>query len=254
LLVLRAILKNTVRKDNRYGDMASGDKNIHKNHRNRIRERFINHGLDSFEDYQVLELLLFYSIPRIDVNELAHRLINTFGSLHSVFDAPLEELKKVQGVGDNTAILLKLIPQLWRRYLISRENASGRVILSGSADAGRYIIPYFHSQRDEVVYIICLDNANRVISCKPLFKGNLNTAAVSTRKLVEHALRENAAGIIMAHNHLSGSTEPSKADVETTVAIARALRTVEIRLIDHIIVAGDAYSSILSVTDIGAIR
>lgn len=240
-------------KENRCSDMASEEKNIHKNHRMRFRERFINHGLDSFEDHQVLELLLFYSIPRIDVNELAHRLMNTFGSLHNVLDAPLEELKKIEGVGENTAVLLKLIPQLGRRYLISRENASGKVVLTGSADAGRYIIPYFHSQRDEVVYIICLDNANRVISCRPLFKGNLNSAAVSTRKLVEHALRENAAGIIMAHNHLSGSTNPSKADVETTVAIAKALRAVEIRLIDHIIIAGDAYSSILNETDIGII-
>lgn len=250
---LKAILLNTERKEKRCGNMAGKDNNIHNKHRMRIRERFINHGLDGFEDHQVLELLLFYSIPRIDVNGLAHRLISTFGSLHNVFDAPLEELKKVQGVGDNTAVLLKLIPQLGRRYLISIENASGKVVLTGSDDAGRYIIPYFHTQRDEVVYIICLDNANKVISCKPLFKGNLNSAAVSTRKLVEHALRENAAGIIMAHNHLSGSVQPSKADVETTVVIAKALRAVEIRLVDHIVVAGDSYSSVLSVADIGAI-
>lgn len=225
--------------------MAGENKCIHDSHRMRIRERFKNHGLDSFEDHQVLELLLFYSIPRMDVNELAHRLINTFGSFHGVFDAPLEELKKVKGVGDNTAALLKLIPQLARRYMISRENMSGRVVLTGSSDAGRYIVPFFQSERDEVVYIICLDNSGRVISCKPVFRGNLNSAAVSIRKLVEHILRENAAGVIMAHNHISGSSKPSKEDIETTSAVSKALKAVEIRLVDHIIVAGGEYCSIM---------
>lgn len=225
--------------------MTGNDKNIHSAHRKRVRERFLNHGLGSFEEHMVLELLLFYSIPRKDVNELAHILINTFGSLHAVFDAPVEELRKVPGVGENTVALLKLMPQVSRRYLISRQETLKNPQLTGTDDAGRYIIPHFHSERDEVVYIMCLDNSNRVLSFRPISRGNLNTASVSIRKLVEHAIRDNAAGIIMAHNHLSGSAEPSKADIDTTAEISVALKAVEIRLIDHIIVADSSYVSML---------
>lgn len=227
--------------------MAKNDKkeNIHKDHRRRVKDRFLNHGLDSFEDHLVLELLLYYTIPRMDVNDLAHKLINAMGSLHAVLDAPVEELLKIPGIGENTAVLLKLIPQINRRYLISRENSSGKVTLDGSKAAGRYIVPLFYSERDEVIYIISLDNENKVISCRPTFRGDLNSATVSIRKIVEHALRDNATSVIMAHNHTSGAAQPSEDDIKTTSDIDSALKAVEIKLADHIIVAGSDYMSML---------
>lgn len=225
--------------------MARDNNNLHSAHRRRVKERFLKHGLDNFDDHLVLELLLYYAIPRMDVNELAHILINRFGGLHKVLDASLEDLLKVPGVGENTAVLLKLIPQISRRYLISQENERNKVSLDSSKAAGKYIVPLFYSERDEVVFLLCLDNRNRIISCKPLCRGDVNYAAISIRKIVEYALRDNAAGVIIAHNHINNFAEPSKEDIEVSKDILNALKSVEIRLVDHIIVAGNDYISML---------
>ena len=208
-----------------------------------MKERFLRQGLDGFEDHLVLELLLFYAIPRIDVNELAHTLLDRFRSLHGVLDAPPEELKKVPGVGQNAALLLKLIPQLGRRYLLS-QYAKKDVVLQDSAQAGRYLIPFFQSERDEIVYVLCLNSKNKVLSCEPMFKGDLNAAQVSIRKIVELVLKENAASVILAHNHPGGSPEPSKEDILLTADITKALQAVDITLRDHIIVSGTDFVSL----------
>ena len=128
--------------------------NIHEGHRERLKKRFLEHGLESFEDYSVLELLLFYALPRSDVNPIAHALINKFGSLAAVFDAPVEELTHVPGIGINAAEYIKLIPQVSRRYLISR--ASFDNILDSTKKAGEYLLPRFYAERDEIVYLVCL--------------------------------------------------------------------------------------------------
>jgi DNA repair protein RadC len=215
---------------------------VHDGHRERLKKRFLEHGLDSFEDHAVLELLLFYALPRGDVNPLAHRLMDYFGSLAAVFDAPVDELIKVAGIGENTAVLLKLLPQAGRRYLLSRSRLDD--ILDSTKKAGDYLVPYFFGERDEVVYMVCLDAKCKVLGCKLLFRGSVNSASVSIRKIVENALHCNSTSVIIAHNHTSGIAVPSREDYETTRRIGTALGAVDITLTDHIIVADDDFVSL----------
>lgn len=215
---------------------------VHDGHRERMKHRFSEHGLENFDDHNVLELLLFYALPRSDVNPLAHALLDRFGSLSAVFDAPAEELVKVPGIGDSAALLIKLIPQVSRRYLMSRSSFDD--ILDSPKKAGRYLLPRFYAERDEIVYVICLDAKCMVLCCRLLFRGSVNSANVSIRKIVETALTYNATSVILAHNHTSGIAIPSLEDQATTRRIEAALKAVDITLADHIIVADDDFVSL----------
>ena len=213
---------------------------LHDGHRQRLIQRFLEEDLDNFEPHNVLELLLFYAIPRKDTNELAHVLIDTFGSLKGVFDAPYEELIKVAGSGPNTAALLKLVPSLTRTYYSSDARS---VILDTSEKSGEYFLPYYIGQTEEVVRLACLDAGGKVISNQILHRGSANAAEVNIRKIVNIALRNNAMGVILAHNHPGGLPLPSEEDVATTKSIREALMPMGILLMDHIIVAGQDYVS-----------
>jgi DNA repair protein RadC len=223
----------------------------HKGHRQRMKKRFLTHGLENFDDHNVLELLLFYALPQGDINPTAHALINKFGKLSAVFDAPLEELMQVSGVGESAATLIKLLPQVSRRYQISRSISEEDIYLTDSKKAGRFIVPYFYGECEEAVYMVCMDAKCKVISCKLLFKGEVNSANVSVRKIVENALANKATNIILAHNHPSGVALPSKEDEVTTERIAEALKAVDITLADHIVVAEDDF---VSMSDNGFFR
>lgn len=213
---------------------------LHDGHRQRLIQRFLEEDLDNFEPHNVLELLLFYAIPRKDTNELAHVLIDTFGSLKGVFDAPYEELIKVPGIGPNTAALLKLVPSLTRTYYSSDARS---IILDTSEKSGEYFLPYYIGQTEEVVRLACLDAGGKVISNQILHRGSANAAEVNIRKIVNIALRNNAMGVILAHNHPGGLPLPSEEDVATTKSIREALIPMGILLMDHIIVAGQDYVS-----------
>ena len=213
---------------------------LHDGHRQRLIQRFLEEDLDNFEPHNVLELLLFYAIPRKDTNELAHVLMDTFGSLKGVFDAPYEELIKVTGIGPNTAALLKLVPSLTRTYYSSDARS---VILDTSEKSGEYFLPYYIGQTEEVVRLACLDAGGKVISNQILHRGSANAAEVNMRKIVNIALRNNAMGVILAHNHPGGLPLPSEEDVATTKSIREALMPMGILLMDHIIVAGQDYVS-----------
>ena len=214
---------------------------VHDGHRERMKKRFIEHGLENFDDHNVLELLLFYALPRADVNPIAHKLLDKFGSLAAVFDAPADELARVSGISANTALFIKLIPQVSRRYLMSRTRFED--ILDSTEKAGRYLLPHFFAERDEIVYMICLDAKCKVLNCKLLFRGSVNSANVSIRKIVENALLYNSTSVIIAHNHTSGIALPSHEDKITTRRIENALRAVDVVLADHIIVADDDFVS-----------
>jgi DNA repair protein RadC len=215
---------------------------IHEGHRKRIRELFLRGGLDVLNDHQVLELLLFYTNPRTDVNPIAHRLMETFGTLAAVLDAPYEELLKVEGVGENTAVFCKLLPQLMGRYQQSQDGR--REIINSVQRAGEVIRKCFVGQTEEVVYLHCLDAKGKVLGRRLICRGSVNSASVSPRKLVETAMAFNASGVILSHNHTSGLALPSQEDIETTRRIGKALAAVEISLIDHIIVADDDFVSL----------
>lgn len=217
----------------------------HDGHRQRLKERFLLEGLDNFNELQVLELLLFYVIPRQDTNPLAHRLLDQFGTLSQVLEAPLEELEKVPGIGKNAAAFLHLIREAGRYYQVSRTKQEK--ILNTTEKCTRYLTSVFMGRRNETVFLLCLDAKCKLLCCREIAEGSVNSASISTRRIIEIALGVNATSVVLAHNHPSGLAIPSGEDVHTTHRIASALQTVEITLADHVIVAdGDAVSLLQS--------
>ncbi len=216
---------------------------IHDGHRQRLKDRFRLNGLDNFTDIQVLELALFYCIPRKDTNDLAHSLLEHFGSLSRVLEAPVEELQKVPGIGENTAIFLTLLPQIGRYYLVDRSQREE--ILPTIEKCGAYLVHYFFGKPVETVYLLCLDAKCKVLCCREVARGSINSAGVSVRKIVETALGANATTVVLAHNHPSGLALPSPEDIQTTRRVAAALSAVEVHLADHIVVADGDYVSMV---------
>lgn len=215
---------------------------IHDGHRQRLKDRFLKEGLDNFEDLYVLELLLYYCIPRVNTNPIAHALLDHFGSLTAVFEATPEELQKVPGIGKNAATFLTLIPQAGRYYQIKR--AVPGHILRTIDQCGSYLVPYFYGRENETVFLLCLDAKCKVLGCKLVGEGSVNSASIPIRRVVEIALNTNATTVILAHNHPSGLALPSADDVETTLRVAKAMEAVEITLADHIVVADEDFVSL----------
>ena len=215
---------------------------IHNGHRERLRQRFRREGLDNFDELYVLELLLFYCISRKDTNQLAHELLDHFGSLTAVLDASPEELEKVDGVGPSVSTFLSLITQVGRYYQVKRSEPGA--ILRTIEQCGNFLVPYFFGREIETVFLLCLDAKCKVLCCKKVGEGSVNSANIPVRRIVEIALGANATTVVLAHNHPSGLAIPSADDVKTTSRIASALETVEITLADHIVVSGDDFVSI----------
>ena len=216
---------------------------MHEGHRQRMREQLKNSGMDSLSDVQVLEVLLYYAISRADTNILAHRLLERFGSLSGVLEAPVEELKKVEGVGESAANLIHLMFQIERRHLMDR--ADSIKILNTTGKCGKYLVPRFHGEKEEVVYLLCLDAKCAVLDCVPVHRGGVNVADISVRKIVKAALDVGATSVVLAHNHPSGLALPSPEDVQTTRRVRSALEAVGVALADHIVVADDDFVSFM---------
>lgn len=221
---------------------------VHEGHRQRLIQRFLEEGLDSFEPHNKLELLLFYAVPRRDTNELAHRLLDAFGSFSGVLDAPYEELQKISGVGAGTAAYLKLLAQTTQAYCTDQMQ---ELCLNSTAKAGAYLLPRYIGRRQETVFLVCLDSKCRVLNTTLLHEGSVNAAEVNVRKIVATALKYNAVGVILSHNHPGGVALPSGEDLSTTRRVGEALAVVGIRLMDHIIVADQDFVSLADTGSIG---
>ena len=215
---------------------------IHDGHRARLKDQFAKGGLDALPDVNVLELLLFYTIPRRDVNPIAHELLSRFGSLSGVMEAPIEVLCQVPGISESTAMHLHLIPQAARRYLT--DSADRLQQLNTVDKVGEYLMPRFFGERDEVVYLLCLDAKCSPIGLRLIGRGSVNSASVPPRKVVQEALSANATSVVLAHNHPSGIALPSAEDQAVTETIFRALDAVNVLLADHLIFAGNDYVSL----------
>lgn len=220
---------------------AQPKKVSHDGHRERLRKKFLSHGLDAIADINVLELLLFYAIPRQDTNPIAHRLLDAFDSLAGVFDASVEDLMKQGGLTENAAALIKLTTAVARRQQICRANMEH--ILNSTQKCGDYLVPYFFGATEEMVYLLALDAKCKVLGCTKLFTGTINSANLSVRSVVEYALRVKASSVVLAHNHTSGIAIPSQEDIRTTEVVIKALDMVDVLLADHIVVADEDYVS-----------
>lgn len=222
---------------------------IHDGHRRGMKEQFLARGLSGMRDHQILELLLFYAVPRIDVNPLAHRLEDHFGSLAGVFHATYDQLLEVEGVGPNIATLLQLIPAVSARYLEESASVGKRIMTSWQLQ--ELLAPLFFGQRDELAYLVCMDAKNKVLATRKLGEGVVDAVPIAARKVVEAALGCNASRVILAHNHVSGVALWSPADVDTTLRLKRLLAETGIVLMDHVILAGD---DMVSMAESGLLR
>lgn len=225
--------------------MSSREEELKKQrsgHRERVRRRFLDEGLDGFKDYEALEMLLFYAVPRQDTKVIAKRLIDQFGSLQAVFHTPPDRLMQEAGLTEATAALIAMLPQLARK--IEEQQAQENARIRSTLDAGRDVIAMFRGRQDESVRILCLNASGKVVRRARIAEGDVNAVHFPIRKLVEEALACKAVSVILAHNHPGGTMAPSQEDLDATKAAKAALETVGIRLLDHLIVSGDNYCSL----------
>ena len=222
---------------------------IHTGHRKRTKDEFLAGGLGGMPDHRALELLLFYAIPQGDVNPLAHALIDRFGSLAGVFNAKAEQLMEVDGVGYNTAVLIRLVPALAARYRQISGSFDDQLV--STKQFGMLLYPLFFGQRNELAYLVCMDGKNKLLVTKKLGEGIADTVQITTRKVLEEALAYNATRVALAHNHVSGVAIWSDADLDTTLRLRLVLRDVGIELLDHFIIAGD---DMVSMAESGILR
>ena len=215
---------------------------IHAGHRQRLKETMLKTDFQGASDINLLEAILFYSIHRADTNETAHKLLEAFGSFEKVFEANEEDLKMVEGIGENSAFLLKLIGEATRR--IEQGSEKKAVFIHGNTDAAEVFKPYFLGQKDEVLFAMYLDNGGKLIRVDKISTGTVNMVNIDNRKLLEGAIRTNAASVILAHNHPHGFPNPSREDLRLTAAVRDLLETLHVDLYDHLITAGDEWRSV----------
>lgn len=216
----------------------------HEGHRERMKKRFMKEGsFDNFTPHEILEVLLYSTITRGDTNATAHELIHEFGNLANVFEADPEQLMQVHGVGERSAFLLSLVPHLCAAY--NQAKWSRNITLGTTELVGQYAINLFIGRNHEEFRIICVDSCRRVFYQGVVLRGTVNEVPAYPRLIVEEAIRRKAQYVILAHNHPGGSALPSEADCMATEKIILALDAINITVLDHVIVSGQQYYSML---------
>lgn len=213
----------------------------HDGHRDRMRERILSSGISSLQSHEILEYLLFAFIPRKNTNDIAHALIKKFGSFAGVLNADMNSLLEVEGMTKNAAIFISTLPEVMRIYL--KDVDKGKLNLSGRGVTRTYLGNELYGLPYEQVVALALDSRDQFIACEKLAKGDGASVAVSVRNIVQFAMKHKAASIVIAHNHPSGQTNPSPADVNLTAEVFATLESIGVILEDHIIFSGSEYYS-----------
>ena len=221
--------------------MRSESGDDRRGHRKRLKQKFLNAGMDAFLDHEVLEFLLTYAIPRKDVKPVAKALLREFGSLKGVIDAEISALEKVPGIGEHTAVLLKLLKDLATLYL--KQKAKEKPQIACTSELLDFCRTAMGAKKDEEFCVIYLDAQNQIIEFETVQKGIANQAVVYPRQVLENALRKKASAIILAHNHPSGHVRPSDADIRLTKTIQDTARMLDILVHDHIIIGENRFFS-----------
>ena len=206
---------------------------IHDGHRERLREHFLDKGVDGFTTVAALEFLLQFAIPRRDTNPIAHALLDTFGSLKDIFEASEQQLCQVPGVGPNAAALIMLVPQILRRSEIDK--VTEFVTIPDRKTAREYLRPFFMNEQNEVAYLLCLDVQQRPTKCVEIGRGGVDGLIFDPRLAVELALKYMSSSVYIAHNHPLGPAKNSREDDLTTQQMMRLFQQLGIHLIDHFI-------------------
>ncbi|MDO4892584.1 MAG: JAB domain-containing protein [Eubacteriales bacterium] len=221
--------------------MGDSKKSEHSGHRERLRRRFIDNGLDGFEEHQALELYLFYAIPRRDTNPLAHRLLERYRNIGGVCDAPIDELERDFGLSESAATLLKLMPEMSRLY---NESKLSDTNLIDPETVGDMIARRFIGRTSEAVALLLGSAKGKILYFDIVAKGSVSSSDFPLRRIVDLAIRHNARTAYIAHNHPSGSLLPSRADIDVTKLLDSTLSSVGVHLLDHFIVADNEYASL----------
>ena len=222
--------------------MPSDD--ISLGHRKRLRGKFIKSGLAGFHDYEIIELLLTLGTPRKDCKAQAKEAVKRFKSLRGVLEATPEELQQIDGIGSHSAFGIKLVHEVAREFL--KEKIIEKPIYKSSREIFDYL---YHSMRDlkkEVFKVVYLNGQNQIIEIADLFRGTVSSSFISSREVMEGAIKHNAVSLIFAHNHPSGDPEPSKGDKELTRDLVYAGSIMQVKVLDHIIIGNDRYFSFVS--------
>ena len=214
---------------------------IHEGHRARMKNRFRKNGLSNMEPHEVLEIMLYYCIPRSDTNEIAHKLIKRYKTLGGVLQATPQELQSIEGIGENTTFFLSLLNDFVR--YVNVERTANIKLITGLDDCVEYVRPLFDGISKERAYLLCLDAKSSVLGCHLLCEGSVTSTRLSAREVVEFALNARAASVILVHNHPGGLALPSAEDIDTTNYLASILEGVKVRLVDHIIISDKDYLS-----------
>ena len=222
--------------------MSEKNDNLHAGHRQRVRKRFIEHGFEGFEPHEILEMVLFYAIPRKDTNLLAHKLLERYGTFAKVCDAPVDVLQRDFGLTESAAVLLKMLPPLSSVYVSSHNDAE----YIDRKVAVKLLQSRFIGATTEKVALALSDAKDRLIFCDIVIEGSLTSTELPLRRIVDLAMRSNARYAYMAHNHPSGLCVPSKADIAATRRASETLWSLGIMLVDHIIFTSTEYYSIRS--------
>lgn len=216
-------------------------KNIHENHRQRVQQKVRETGFEGMADHEVLEYLLYFSIPRIDTNPIAHNLLNHFGSFSQVMEADENELAQVKGMGPASARLLHAMLLADKRYQMDRRRARRKMMTP--EDFMQFVKPLFHGERHEQVYAVIINDKYELVRCVRLDDGQPNRVDIPTTKLVKEIMLSGGTGVVLAHNHPSGVAVPSQQDITATGKVTHLLGMLGIALIDHVVVAEDGACS-----------
>ena len=219
------------------------EKNIHEGHRKRMRERYLSSGPCGFADHELLEMMLFHSIPRGNTNETAHDLLDCFGSLERVLCADAKELCAVDGVGESTALMLSMMGEVFRR--MARERCELPKSYNQTEMVMRYLHHQFVGETSEKVYMLLLDNGLKILGCVCLNEGTVNAVRLDARTILEHAMRGKVSAVVLAHNHPGGTAIPSEDDIMATYRIKNLLQEVSVILLEHFVFSDDHYLAIL---------
>ena len=215
------------------------EKQPHEGHRQRLKQRFLNDGFDSFEPHNVLEMALFYCFSRRDTNELAHELLNRFGSIAGVCEAPFESLCQVPGIGREAAIYLKMLPEFARMYMQSKQ--AQKVLITSPESAVAFFEPRFIGRTNEVFMAAFLNARGELLSWGIISEGSDTSVVLDVKAVTRRAFSQNAYAVVVAHNHPNGFAVPSAQDIKMTDELAIALSSVDIKLCDHIIFSRDEH-------------